>query len=97
MERVNAEILKLNSKIAKNIKNSMNSVNGQCDSVQKLIQAEENLDIYTKNTHKEIIGDFDVIIDWFSDFFIQGSQINKEILNEIWVTKTKIKNTEQEI
>ena len=28
IERINLEILKLNSRIAKNIKNSMNSVNG---------------------------------------------------------------------
>jgi hypothetical protein len=36
-------------------------------------------------------------VDWFTEFYLEGTQVNKEILNEIYLTKNKILNTEQEI
>lgn len=36
-------------------------------------------------------------MDWFTEFYLEGTQVNKEILNEIYLTKNKILNTEQEI
>ena len=53
--------------------------------------------IFVSEIYVQAINDYEVINDWFYNFLMKYSTVNKDLLNEIWMTRLRIQDTEKEI